>query len=134
MLFRSESHLWAARLSQIDYDREMAFVAEDADGEVLGVARIAGDPQNEEAEFALMVRSDRQRLPGPRPSVRRGGLRPQARPEARLGRDRPNQPPHDAGGARSGVQDDAVRGHGLCASGHRAGNLTHINDDAGVTF
>ncbi|MGA0604081.1 GNAT family N-acetyltransferase [Caulobacter sp. KR2-114] len=54
--------VWAARLSQIDYDREMAFVAEDGGGDILGVARIAADPENEEAEFALMVRSDRQRL------------------------------------------------------------------------
>lgn len=49
---------WAARLSQIDYDREMALVAETADGQVVGVGRIAGDPEGETAEFALMVRSD----------------------------------------------------------------------------
>ncbi|MCR5881060.1 bifunctional acetate--CoA ligase family protein/GNAT family N-acetyltransferase [Phenylobacterium sp. J367] len=51
---------WAARLSQIDYDREMALVAENADGEILGVSRLVGDPEGETAEFALMVRSDRQ--------------------------------------------------------------------------
>ncbi|HEY8616338.1 bifunctional acetate--CoA ligase family protein/GNAT family N-acetyltransferase [Phenylobacterium sp.] len=51
---------WAARLSQIDYDREMALVAQNADGEILGVSRIVGDPEGETAEFALMVRSDRQ--------------------------------------------------------------------------
>jgi acetyltransferase len=51
---------WAARLSQIDYDREMALVAEDGDGEILGVSRVVGDPEGETAEFALMVRSDRQ--------------------------------------------------------------------------
>lgn len=49
---------WAARLSQIDYDREMALVAETAQGEVVGVGRIAGDPEGETAEFALMVQSD----------------------------------------------------------------------------
>jgi acetyltransferase len=49
---------WAARLSQIDYDREMALVAETAQGEVVGVGRIAGDPEGETAEFALMVRTD----------------------------------------------------------------------------
>ena len=49
---------WAARLSQIDYDREMAFVAEDADGALLGVGRMAADPEGAVAEFALMVRSD----------------------------------------------------------------------------
>ncbi|RYF80125.1 MAG: GNAT family N-acetyltransferase, partial [Comamonadaceae bacterium] len=51
-----------ARLTQIDYDREMAFIAEatDAHGrpETLGVARTVGDPDNVEAEFAIVVRSD----------------------------------------------------------------------------
>ncbi|MGQ3675366.1 bifunctional acetate--CoA ligase family protein/GNAT family N-acetyltransferase [Xanthobacter sp. TB0139] len=51
-------HLMAARLSQIDYDREMAFVAEGRPGELLGVVRIIADPDNEEAEYAVMVRSD----------------------------------------------------------------------------
>ena len=51
-----------ARLTQIDYDREMAFIAEgvDAQGapETLGVARTVSDPDQTEAEFALIVRSD----------------------------------------------------------------------------
>ncbi|HEX5685285.1 MAG TPA: GNAT family N-acetyltransferase [Ideonella sp.] len=51
-----------ARLTQIDYDREMAFIAEaiDAHGqpETLGVARTVRDPDNTEAEFAISVRSD----------------------------------------------------------------------------
>lgn len=51
-------HVMAARLSQIDYDREMAFVAEDDDGEVAGVVRIIADPDNEDAEYAIMVRTD----------------------------------------------------------------------------
>jgi acetyltransferase len=51
----------AQRLSQIDYDREMAFVAEAQDGALLGVARLAGDPEGERAEFSLIVRSDWQR-------------------------------------------------------------------------
>lgn len=46
-----------ARLTQIDYDREMAFIAEEG-GETLGVARTATDPDNVEAEFAVLVRSD----------------------------------------------------------------------------
>jgi acetyltransferase len=50
----------AARLSQLDYDREMALAAVDGDGQILGVARLAADPQGEEAEFALLVRTDRQ--------------------------------------------------------------------------
>jgi acetyltransferase len=56
-------HLLAARLSQIDYDREMALVAIDAqpgagDGEILGASRIVATPENDRAEFAVMVRSD----------------------------------------------------------------------------
>jgi acetyltransferase len=51
-------HLMAARLSQIDYDREMAYVAIEPSGEVCGVVRIIADPDNEEAEYAIMVRSD----------------------------------------------------------------------------
>lgn len=51
-----------ARLTQIDYDREMAFIAEAADAqgnpETLGVARTVSDPDNVEAEFAIIVRSD----------------------------------------------------------------------------
>lgn len=47
----------AARLTQIDYDREMAFVAEQ-DGAALGVVRISADPDNIEAEYAVFVRSD----------------------------------------------------------------------------
>jgi acetyltransferase len=55
----------AARLTQIDYDREMAFVVlapEDRGGirrgDILGVSRLAADPDNERAEFAVTVRSD----------------------------------------------------------------------------
>lgn len=51
-----------ARLTQIDYDREMAFIAEEVDGDgvlqTLGVARMMSDPDNVEAEFAIIVRSD----------------------------------------------------------------------------
>jgi acetyltransferase len=56
-------HLLAARLSQIDYDREMALVAvernvQSGEGAILGVSRIIADPDNEKAEFAVMLRSD----------------------------------------------------------------------------
>ena len=51
-------HLMAARLSQIDYDREMAFVAVEEGGDICGVVRIIADPDSEEAEYAIMVRSD----------------------------------------------------------------------------
>ena len=47
-----------ARLTQIDYDREMALVLLDSAGDVAGVARIAADPDNTRAEFAVLVRSD----------------------------------------------------------------------------
>jgi acetyltransferase len=59
------SHDDLARMTQIDYDREMAFVVVDprgADGRrTLGVARMVRDPDNVEAEFAVMVRSSRKR-------------------------------------------------------------------------
>jgi acetyltransferase len=51
-----------ARLTQVDYAREMAFIAErmTADGgqETLGTVRAVSDPDNVEAEFAIVVRSD----------------------------------------------------------------------------
>ena len=51
-----------ARLTQIDYDRAMAFIAtrNGADGapETLGVVRAVTDPDNQHAEFAIIVRSD----------------------------------------------------------------------------
>jgi acetyltransferase len=56
------SHRRAARLTQIDYDREMALVAEDEGRPgVLGVVRFIADPDNLAAEFALVVRSDCKR-------------------------------------------------------------------------
>ena len=58
---RELPHSELARLTQIDYDREMAFIAEvpGADGpQTLGVARAVSDPDNTEAEFAVIVRSD----------------------------------------------------------------------------
>jgi acetyltransferase len=51
-----------ARLTQIDYDRAMAFIATHAgaDGapETLGVVRAVADADNHSAEFAIIVRSD----------------------------------------------------------------------------
>jgi len=51
-----------AHFTQIDYDREMAFiaVARNASGaeEILGVARACADADNVAAEFAVLVRSD----------------------------------------------------------------------------
>ena len=56
---RELSHEMAARLTQIDYDREMAFLLLDGQA-LLGVGRLAADPDFEQAEFALVVASDRQ--------------------------------------------------------------------------
>jgi len=50
-----------ANMTQIDYDREMAFVAirrQDGNDEILGVTRAISDPDNIDAEFAVLVRSD----------------------------------------------------------------------------
>lgn len=48
-------------MTQIDYDREMAFVAVRQRGhqqEIIGVARALADPDFQDAEFAVLVRSD----------------------------------------------------------------------------
>ena len=56
------SHDMAARLTQIDYDREMALVlctpTPQKEPELYGVVRIAADPDNERAEFAILLRGD----------------------------------------------------------------------------
>lgn len=53
-----------ARLTQIDYAREMAFIAvqtgTDGVPHTMGVVRALSDPDNIEAEFAIIVRSDQQ--------------------------------------------------------------------------
>lgn len=55
------THEDLANMTQIDYDREMAIVAvrrtEDGE-EILGVTRAISDPDNVDAEFAVLVRSD----------------------------------------------------------------------------
>ncbi|TVR99895.1 MAG: GNAT family N-acetyltransferase [Rhodospirillales bacterium] len=56
------SHALAARLTQIDYDREMALVLAEpglaGKSELYGGVRIAADPDGEKAEYAITVRSD----------------------------------------------------------------------------
>ncbi|WP_145557648.1 bifunctional acetate--CoA ligase family protein/GNAT family N-acetyltransferase [Yersinia aldovae] len=55
------SHDDLANMTQIDYDREMAFVAvrqTSAGPEIIGVTRALSDPDNIDAEFAVLVRSD----------------------------------------------------------------------------
>lgn len=57
---KSFPHEIAGRLSQIDYDREMALVALEDDGSVAGVSRLICAPAFDRAEFAVIVRSDLQ--------------------------------------------------------------------------
>jgi acetyltransferase len=51
-----------ARQTQLDYDRDMAFLAILVDGdkevEFHGIVQVVIDPNNETAEYAIMVRSD----------------------------------------------------------------------------
>ncbi len=55
-------HTLAARLTQIDYDREMALVVEGknqaGETELYGVVQISADPDNERAEYAILLRRD----------------------------------------------------------------------------
>lgn len=52
------SHAFVARLTQIDYTREMAFVALDpSNGSLLGVVRFNADPDYRQGEFAILVQS-----------------------------------------------------------------------------
>jgi acetyltransferase len=63
---RSMPHSELARLTQIDYDREMAFIAmhrgPEGQPETLGVVRTVADPDNDVAELSIVVRSDLKRL------------------------------------------------------------------------
>jgi acetyltransferase len=58
---REFDHKDLAAFTQIDYDREMAFIAqrtgEDGEPETLGVSRTITRPDNSEAEFAIVIRS-----------------------------------------------------------------------------
>ncbi len=58
---REMTPLMAARLTQLDYNREMAlaaFPAEGPDRRGFGVVRLVADPDNQSAEFAITIRSD----------------------------------------------------------------------------
>jgi acetyltransferase len=55
------THEDLANMTQIDYDREMAFVAVhivNEKSEIIGVTRAVSDPDNTDAEFSVLVRSD----------------------------------------------------------------------------
>ncbi len=62
---RSIEHAELAHLVQINYEREMAFIAvahepDDSSGteQTLGVVRAVADPDNRDAEFGIIIRSD----------------------------------------------------------------------------
>jgi acetyltransferase len=59
-------HVTAARFTQIDYDREMAFVLADhgapGEADLHAVARLMADPDNHAAEFAIVVEGQLSRL------------------------------------------------------------------------
>lgn len=56
---RQFTHAMAARITQIDYDREMTFVATPAGrNDILGVATLISDADGSEAEFAILVHHD----------------------------------------------------------------------------
>ncbi|NRA59701.1 MAG: bifunctional acetate--CoA ligase family protein/GNAT family N-acetyltransferase [Psychrobium sp.] len=58
------SHEAMAKMTQIDFDREMAFIASYRDNDnkfhTLGVVRAITDPENYQTEFAVVIRSDLQ--------------------------------------------------------------------------
>ncbi|MHC4414605.1 MAG: bifunctional acetate--CoA ligase family protein/GNAT family N-acetyltransferase [Planctomycetota bacterium] len=60
-LFHGTTHAMAARACCIDYDRELAIVAEtgtDGDRDIIGVTRLVADPDHDTADFGILV-SDR---------------------------------------------------------------------------
>ncbi|MEL7049376.1 MAG: GNAT family N-acetyltransferase, partial [Pseudomonadota bacterium] len=61
-LMMKPTHSIVARFTQIDYAREMAFVAVDpGTKDIVGVSRMVADPDYAHAEFALVTRSDQKR-------------------------------------------------------------------------
>jgi acetyltransferase len=53
------SHVFIARLTQLDYARAMAFAAiDETSGQLLGVVRLHADANYESGEYAILLRSD----------------------------------------------------------------------------
>ncbi len=56
---KTMTHMMAARFTQLDYDREMALVLTEKGPHgtrpIYGVVRLSADPDNEEAEYAIIV-------------------------------------------------------------------------------
>ena len=61
---RTMPHSQLARLTQIDYEREMSFIAvlDAGTPQTVGAVRTVADPDNETAELSIVVRSDLKRL------------------------------------------------------------------------
>lgn len=61
-VIKHPGHAELARFTQIDYDREMCFIAtreaEGGESETLGVVRAVRDPDNERAEYSIILRAD----------------------------------------------------------------------------
>lgn len=57
---RNFSHDMAARMTQVDYDREMSFVVEppDGKGDIIAMSTLVMDPDGAEAEYAILVHHD----------------------------------------------------------------------------
>ena len=58
-LSRPRNHAFVGRLTQLDYSRAIAFIAiAKQTGEMLGAMPLHADANHENAEFAILVRSD----------------------------------------------------------------------------
>ena len=56
---RDFNHAFLARLTQLDYARAIAFVAQDSEGgTMLGAVRLHADANHVSGEYAILVRSD----------------------------------------------------------------------------
>lgn len=51
-------HKLAARLTQLDYDRDMALALTDAAGDIHGVVRLSAGPDRQQAEYAIIIGRD----------------------------------------------------------------------------
>ena len=59
--FQHLSEKLLAQLTQIDYERQMAFVVEGLKGDVMAVTRLVRDGCKKSAEYAIIVRTDLQK-------------------------------------------------------------------------
>ena len=59
--FQHLSEKLLAQLTQIDYERQMAFVVEGLKGDIMAVTRLVRDGCKKSAEYAIIVRTDLQK-------------------------------------------------------------------------